>query len=306
MSILIQSNVPQLILQLNAIQRQVTYRGITRDISDTYWKDEIGPLLYPNWDSDKDRLVQLNYYDNGTFHAKRRKFIKNFSTGQYLWQDYEMEVSDADEAKEIFTSVKEAFYLIDSVEKENFQKELSEAYLRSSSVTWYGVRLVRQFLLQDSDWVFVPDVGVSEEEKEMWTKYRQALRDIPQIDKFVEATDVAFPISPEDYKIFYQPENPEEEYLSTPSQYLKLSGFFISNFKERIIQHLIIKQNIMSPLNYKTYSSKMDFAPNNSESKLMEEDEGYSERQVDTMLAAIAAEESLRQEGILINELGGT
>ena len=83
MGILTESNVPQLILQLNAIQRQINYRGITRDVSDTYWKDEIGPRLYPNWDSDKDKLVQLNYYDNGSFHAKRRKFVKNFSTNQY-------------------------------------------------------------------------------------------------------------------------------------------------------------------------------------------------------------------------------
>jgi hypothetical protein len=257
MSILTESNVPQLILQLNAIQRQVNYRGITRDISDTYWKDEIGPRLYPNWDSDKDKLIQLNYYDNGSFHAKRRKFIKNFSTNQYEWKDYEMESYEVEEAKEIFSLLKEAFYLIDSVEKENFQKELANAHYEASNVSWFGIRLVRQFLLEDSDWVFLPDNNISDEETELWKKYRQSLRDIPQVDSYVEPTDVLFPMSPQEYKIFYAPENPDEEYLSTPSQYLKLSGYFISNFKERIIQYLIIKQSVMSPLNYKSYADKM-------------------------------------------------
>jgi len=257
MGILTESNVPQLILQLNAIQRQINYRGITRDVSDTYWKDEIGPRLYPNWDSDKDKLVQLNYYDNGSFHAKRRKFVKNFSTNQYEWKDYEMEAYEVEEAKEIFNLLKEAFYLIDSVEKENFQKELANAHYEAANVSWFGIRLVRQFLLEDSDWVFLPDSSVTEEEKALWTQYRQALRDLPQVDTYVEPTDVLFPLSPRDYLVFYKPENPDEDYLSTPNQYLKLSGYFVSTFKERVVQYLLIKQSILSPLNYKSYADKM-------------------------------------------------
>ena len=256
MSIRTESSVPQLILQLNAIQRQINYRGITRDISDTYWKDEIGPKLYPNWDSDKDKLVQLNYYDNGSFHAKRRKFVKDFSTNEYAWKDYEMEAYEVEEAKEIFNLLKEAFYLIDSVQKENFQRELAEAHYQAGKVSWFGIRLVRQFLLSDSDWIFLPDSKVSDEEKEMWLRYRQILRDIPQSDRFVEAEDVKFPISPQDFLIFYKSENPDEEYLETLPQYLKLSGYFISTFKERIIQYLVIKQNILTPLNYKSYKNR--------------------------------------------------
>ena len=286
MSILTESNVPQLILQLNAIQKQINYRGITRDISDNYWKDEIGPRLYPNWDSDKDRLVQLNYYDNGSFHAKRRKFVKNFSTNQYEWKDYEMETYEVEEAKEIFTLLKEAFYLIESVEKENFQKELAEAHYQANTVSWFGIRLVRQFLLEDSDWVFMPDSSISEENLELWKTYRQALRNIPQVDEFVEATDVLFPISPEDYNVFYKPENPNEEYLSTPSQYLKLSGYFISHYKERVIQYLIIKQSFMSPLNYKSYSARMENLTANNSAEIPIDTESY----VDSILVSVQQE----------------
>ena len=286
MSILTESNVPQLILQLNAIQKQINYRGITRDISDTYWKDEIGPRLYPNWDSDKDRLVQLNYYDNGSFHAKRRKFVKNFSTNEYEWRDYEMETYEVEEAKEIFSLLKEAFYLIESVEKENFQKELAEAHYQANTVSWFGIRLVRQFLLDDSDWVFMPDSPISEENLELWKTYRIALRNIPQVDEFVEASDVLFPISPEDYNIFYKPENPDEEYLGTPSQYLKLSGYFISHYKERVIQYLIIKQSFMSPLNYKSYSARMENLTANNSAEIPIDTESY----VDSILVSVQQE----------------
>jgi hypothetical protein len=286
MSILTESNVPQLILQLNAIQKQINYRGITRDISDTYWKDEIGPRLYPNWDSDKDKLVQLNYYDNGSFHAKRRKFVKNFSTNQYEWKDYEMESYEVEEAKEIFTLLKEAFYLIESVEKENFQKELAAAHYQANTVSWFGIRLVRQFLLEDSDWVFMPDSSVSEENLELWKTYRKALRNIPQVDEFVEASDVLFPISPEDYNVFYKPENPDQEYLSTPSQYLKLSGYFISHYKERVIQYLIIKQSFMSPLNYKSYSARMENLTANNSAEIPIDTQSY----VDSILVSVQQE----------------
>lgn len=259
MSIVSESNVPNLILQLNAIQRQVNYRGVTRDLTDTYWNDHIGPLLYPTWDSDKDRLIEFSYYDTGAFHVQRRKFMKNFSTNEYFWKDYEMEIisTDLEEAKEIFESLKEAFYLIDSIEKEDYQKELTNAYLESKKATWYGIRLARNFLLDDTDWVFGFDSPISDEEKELWKKYRKALRDIPQNSSYIEATDVMFPISPEDWKKYYKSQKEEEGYLETDGQYLKLSAYVLSNFKERIIQTLIVKQQMMNPLNYKNYRDQM-------------------------------------------------
>jgi hypothetical protein len=172
-----------------------------------------------------------------------------------------MEAYEVDEAKELFELLKEAFYLIESVEKENFQKELAEAYYRAETISWFGIRLVRNFLLEDSDWVFIGDSPVSEEEKEMWKTYRQALRDVPQIDEYLEPEDVKFPISPQDWKYYYQPENPTEKYLETQNQYLKLSGYFISHYKEKVVQYLIIKQQILSPLNYKSYAERMSSLP---------------------------------------------
>ena len=262
MSIVTESNIPTLILTLNAVQKTVNYRGVTRDISDTYWNDEIIPLLHPNWDTDKDRLINFLYYDTGAFLARRRKFVKNFSTGEYYWKDYEMEAYEVAEATEIFEKLKEAFYLVDSVEREDFQKELSQAYADSRTVSWFSVRLVRNFLLEDSDWVFSGDSPITDENTlAKWRTYRSKLRDLPQVDEYTEAIDVKFPISPDDFEKFYSPLKPEEEYLSTTDQFLKLSGYFVMHFKERMIQYLLIKQSLVSPLNYKSYRDKMSELP---------------------------------------------
>lgn len=262
MSIVTESNIPTLILTLNAVQKTVNYRGVTRDISDTYWNDEIIPLLHPNWDTDKDRLINFLYYDTGAFLARRRKFVKNFSTGEYYWKDYEMEAYEVAEATEIFEKLKEAFYLVDSVEREDFQKELSQAYADSRTVSWFSVRLVRNFLLEDSDWVFSGDSPITDEDTlAKWRTYRSKLRGLPQVDEYTEAIDVKFPISPDDFEKFYSPLRPEEEYLSTDDQFLKLSGYFVMHFKERMIQYLLIKQSLVSPLNYKSYRDKMSELP---------------------------------------------
>ena len=94
-----------------------------------------------------------------------------------------------------------------------------------------------------------------------WRTYRQALRDIPQVAEYTEPTDVKFPISPEDYKKFYAPVKPEEAYLATDDQKLKLAGYFTMHFKERMIQYLLIKQGIAGPLNYKNYRDQMAALP---------------------------------------------
>ena len=41
------------------------------------------------------------------------------------------------------------------------------------------LRIHRDRLLQNCDWVTLPDVNLSEEKKTAWLNYRQALRDLP-------------------------------------------------------------------------------------------------------------------------------
>ena len=50
-------STPELLLQVNAITKEISYQNITKIVPDTYWTSDIVPVIYPNWDSDKDKLV---------------------------------------------------------------------------------------------------------------------------------------------------------------------------------------------------------------------------------------------------------
>ena len=59
---------------------------------------------------------------------------------------------------------------------------------------WTCVRMYRNELLSRCDWTQIGDVPFTAEEKNTWTAYRQALRDLPQ--EFGSPDDVVFPEQP--------------------------------------------------------------------------------------------------------------
>jgi hypothetical protein len=61
-------------------------------------------------------------------------------------------------------------------------------------VKWTSIRLHRNQLLKDCDWTQLPDAPLSLEEKQAWSDYRQALRNIPQ--DFATPDEVVFPETP--------------------------------------------------------------------------------------------------------------
>lgn len=238
MGIVVDSNLPNLVLQLNAPQRTIFYKGMTKNIPDEYWKTEVVPKLYPLWDSDKDKLIMFTWYDNNTYHAERRKYLKNFQTGEFYWKDYEMEQIDSPEASELYDFFHATFYMIESLENEEFQNQLSRIYADTSSVNWLSIRLCRNFLLSETDWIFLPDSGISEEDKELYLSYRKALRDLPET--FTEyADDIKFPITPTIYKKLY---DKDHAYLETSDQWLPLSQHHLTTYQDKMARYLMVRE----------------------------------------------------------------
>lgn len=60
-----------------------------------------------------------------------------------------------------------------------------------NKVTLEEIIAKRNTLLQESDWTQLPDAPLTEEKKQEWVVYRQALRDITQT--FSNPDDVIFP-----------------------------------------------------------------------------------------------------------------
>ena len=61
-----------------------------------------------------------------------------------------------------------------------------------------ALRAERDRRLAECDWTQVPDVPLSEEEREAWRKYRQALRDLPDIvtDEELLTGNIPWPTPP--------------------------------------------------------------------------------------------------------------
>ena len=231
---------PELLLQVDAIQKTVTYKSVTKNITDTYWTSDIVPVIYPLWDSDKDKLVLFAWYSNNTYMAQKRKYTKNFKTDTFYWNDYEMEDVGGTEGQKVFDKFKEAFFLADSLEETEYQSTFSKVYAKTSAVSWLSVRLSRNFLLSETDWVFVEDSGVSADDKELYKTYRKKLRDLPSDTATTDAAQVKFPINPSYYKNVILQKDASAVYLDTADQFIALASTYFQTFKEKITSYLMV------------------------------------------------------------------
>ena len=59
---------------------------------------------------------------------------------------------------------------------------------------WTSVRTQRNQLLAQSDWTALSDAHLSQDKKDAWFTYRQALRDLP--DEVTDPTHVDWPLDP--------------------------------------------------------------------------------------------------------------
>ena len=229
-------------LQLDVINQTIEYKGQEKVIPESYWKDTLVPFLYPTWDSDKDKLVMYSYNTNGTCLVKRRKYVKNFTKNTFEWVTYEMETVDAAQVTALNDKLIEGFFLIDSIEDNEFQDELTRMYQNQTTVSKTSVRLARDFLLDETDWSMVSDCPLSADDKALYTTYRQKLRDIPASTEFTTAVEnTKFPISPEFYKKIYLPKNAGVAYLSTDDQYKPLGEHYLRAFRDKISHYLVLK-----------------------------------------------------------------
>ena len=188
-------------IYLNAIERSIQYQGIRKDITDAYWETDISPLLYPLWDSAKDKLEVFLVRKDGTYSIHRNKYKKNFADNTGKWVSYEFDPAGTSEynVEQLATQIKEKFIEFRDVEENRYEKAIQTEYARSNSLTWNKLKVVRKFMLQDSDHIFLEDSPVSAADKELWKKYRAYIRDIPVIQNAATPFDVVFPITPDEY-----------------------------------------------------------------------------------------------------------
>lgn len=260
-------STPALLLQVDAITKQITYQNITKTVPDSYWTSDIVPVIYPGWDADKDKLVLFAWYDNNTYMCQRRKYVMNFKTSAFEWKDYEMEQVDNGSGAALFAKFKDTFFLVDSLETEQYQNEFAKIHAKTSTINWLTIRLARNFLLSETDWVLLEDSGVSTADKDMYKLYRTKLRDLPANNASTDPGSVKFPITPKYFKEIYLKKNASATYLQDDGQFVALSAHYGTTFAEKFSSYLIVKE-ITDSLYNKTFmdalqASNMVYEPQN-------------------------------------------
>ncbi len=193
-------------LYVNALDRTIQKNGVTKAINDDFWTSDIVPILYPVWDSDRDKLESYIRYKSGATVINKNKNIRNQKTGVYSWSSYQLDTNQFTSAEldELWEKLDRKYTDYREVEDYNLEAALTSLYAKDNYINWNKLVMIRKFLLLDSDWTQTADAPITAEEKAQWVTYRQKLRDLtedtPTGQKGVTAVEVRFPITPSKYK----------------------------------------------------------------------------------------------------------
>ena len=229
----------QTALYLNAFDKSIQVDGIMKTIDDDFWTTEIVPILYPLWDSDKDKLEVFTKYKDGTARMNKTKYQRNQKTGQYKWVSYQFDLSPfmPDDVDDLYEKILAKFTEYRQGQENDLDRLLQASYSKSTIVNWSKVVLIRNFLLMDSDWTQLGDAQLTTQQKADWVTYRQKLRDIPQEQNESSAATVVFPVTPKKHAEM----NDGKDYLSdTVNHFYLLNQTVYSKFSDRLVNYLTL------------------------------------------------------------------
>ena len=240
-------------LYLNAFDKTIQHDGVMKTIDDDYWTKEIVPILYPLWDSDKDKLELFVQYKDGTSKMNKTKYQRNQKDGTYKWVSYQFDLAPfPTEVNDLVTRVIDKWTEYRRGQENDMERALASAFAQSTILNWTKVSLMRNFLLMDSDWTQLGDAPISAEDKAKWVTYRQKLRDIPQDQKVIAANSVLFPITPAKHAKL----GDGKTYLDDVSHFYTIPQSVYSKFSNRIVTYLALAIGTASidemPVNYIT------------------------------------------------------
>ena len=244
----------RVVVQVNALERMIIVDGKTQFIGEDYWNANIQNILFPFWTSDKDRLIHLNYFSDGSYGIEKKKYVYDRATKARKWQTYQWVEPTEAEVTQIAETLKEKYFEYQDTEQEVIQEKLYNEYGRWNKVSWEGIRMIRNYLLTDCDWTQMPDAVLSSELKTQWTEYRTKLRSLPQDYDGQDADDVKFPINPPLYAIWVTKVdsnniklNEGKAYLQTDDQFGTFTANTYGEYAKRIVMTIASNYKIKNP-----------------------------------------------------------
>lgn len=238
---------PEVELYVNALNRTMLRNGITKSISDDYWTSDINPILFPIWDSDRDRLETFVRYKDGRTFINKTKHQRDQKTGTYNWVSYEYKVSQhlPAELDALYDGLLDKYVQYKDIEEQDLEQELLAKYAKGHIASWTQIRLIRKFMLDESDWSQTLDAPINDEQKAQWATYRQKLRDIPQEQEGdTHPNDVKFPVTPTKFATLLEENTWVDEsaatdpYLSNMEHFFKLNQTVYKKFVTRLVTYM--------------------------------------------------------------------
>ena len=165
----------------------------------------------------------------------KTKYQRNQKTGVYKWVSYQFDLSPfPTEISDMSTRIIEKWTEYRQGQENDLERNLAGHFAKTSILNWTKVKLIRNFLLMDSDWTQLGDAPCSEAEKARWVAYRQKLRDIPKDHATMGANSVPFPMTPPKWAALAD----GEEYLDSTSHFFTIPQSVYSKFSTRIVNYL--------------------------------------------------------------------
>lgn len=224
-------------IQLNSLDGSLWYMNRIEKLS-TDELAEVKTLCGEYWWTDNDELVMLTIFWDGDFSCERRKKTWSYRNGTYSTTVYKFLSPTKQEVEDLGNKLLAKF---DQLRIRRLQQEtdrvsgiLSEQFNALIS----SFKGLRTRMLIDTDWTQLADSPISDEDKELYKKFRQYLRDMTEDPAWLsnDVFQVDFPITP---KVYLQKDpNRETEYLSIPAHFENQGALKAKINLARVYEHL--------------------------------------------------------------------
>lgn len=209
---------PQVLLQFLKTENIIIFSGKSYSFTDEEF-DAVKSDLPSFWWSDNDIIILFSYFSDGTYFCERQKTIYDYKLGAFVKRVYQFQEPSLEEAKDLFEKFLNLIENIRLNQLKSAKEEVKKKVLEEGKLLLGSLITYRNDLLKKSDFSQMPDVPMSDEDRDLWKKYRQYLRDMTSLDSWIlgDFRYIDYPINPYQYLGLYP--NREVEYLSTPDQF---------------------------------------------------------------------------------------
>jgi len=177
------------------VKQKIVYKGNSLDLTDAE-RASLESSLPEYWHSSKDSLSRFEKYDDMYFCERYKEYF-NYQTRESDKKYYKFDVASNEETQKLYIFFLNQYTRIKIARIENLYEQV-QGTVGDMTYVKYSLLDSRDTLLQESDYIMLPDYPIDEEDREKWKTYRQSLRDLTDQQAWIDGDllKIEMPISP--------------------------------------------------------------------------------------------------------------